>query len=107
MNHDNFWLILLGMTCITFACRYLFLSKSLPFELNAKAKSILSYTAPSVLTAMWVPIVFLSESNNEGSFFTSPFLIAGLVCVLLSLKLKNTLLIVVLSMSFFLAFQLT
>ena len=107
MNNDNYWIILLGMTCITFTCRYLFLSKTLPFELGAKAKSILSYTAPSVLTAMWVPIVFLSESKAEQSFFISPFLIAGLVCVMLSLKLKNTLMIVVLSMLVFLALQLS
>ncbi|TEW52348.1 AzlD domain-containing protein [Psychromonas algicola] len=106
MNNDNYWIILLGMSCITFSCRYLFLSKQLPFELGTKAKSILSYTAPSVLTAMWVPIVFLSESNIEQSFFTNPFLIAGLVCVFLSLKLKNTFLIVVLSMSIFLILRL-
>jgi branched-subunit amino acid transport protein len=95
------------MSCITFTCRYLFLSKTLPFELGDKAKKILSYTGPSVLTAMWVPIVFLSEGNVEQSFFINPFLIAGLVCVLLSLKLKNTLMIVVLSMLFFLVLKLT
>jgi len=98
MNNDNFWLILLGMTCITFACRYLFLSKNLPFELNAKAKSILSYTAPSVLTAMWGPIVFLNEQQSDQSVISNPFLIAGVVCVLLSLKLNNTLMIVLLSL---------
>lgn len=102
MNYnDNYWIILLGMTCITFTCRYLFLSKILPFELGPKAKSILSYTAPSVLTAMWVPIVFLSDKSVEEDFFSSPFLIAGLVCILLSIKLKNTLMIVVLSMLVF------
>jgi len=107
MNYnDNYWIILFGMTCITFTCRYLFFCKTLPFELSGKVKSILSYTAPSVLTAMWVPIVFLSENNIEQPFFTSPFLIAGLACVLLSLKLKNTLVIVILSMLIFLMLKL-
>ena len=107
INNKHFWIILFGMTCITFTCRYLFLSKTLPFELGDKAKKVLSYTAPSVLTAMWVPIVFLSENKTEESIFSSPFLIAGLVCVMLSLKLKNTLMIVVLSMLVFLIIQLT
>ena len=101
MNNDNYWVMILGMACITFTCRYLFLSKILPFELSATAKSILSYTAPSVLTAMWVPIVFLSEEKGEEPLFFNPFLMAGLVCILLSLKLKNTLMIVVLSMLVF------
>jgi len=105
MNYnDNYWIILLGMSCITFTCRYLFLSKTLPFELGTTVKSILSYTAPSVLTAMWVPIVFLSEIKVEQSFFISPFLIAGIICILLSLKLKSTWLVVLLSMVSFCIF---
>ena len=100
-------MILLGMSCITFTCRFLFFSKKLPFELGAKTKRALSYTAPSVLTAMWVPIVFLSEQNEQEAFFYSPFLIAGLISILLSLKVKNTLLVVILSIAAFMALKLT
>jgi len=103
---SNYWITLLGMTFITFTCRYLFFSKKLPFELGVKAKKVLSYTAPSVLTAMWVPIVFLSYQKFESSFFNSPFLIVGLITIALCLKLKNTLLIVIISMSAFMALQL-
>ena len=103
---DNYWIILFGMATITFTCRYLFLSKKWPFELGEKVKSILTYTAPSVLTAMWVPIVFLSYENTGASFLSSPFLLAGIACVLLSLKSKNTLLIVILSMLLFSLLQL-
>jgi len=60
---NDFWLALLGMTCITFTCRYFFFSTSVPFELGPKVKRLLSYTAPSVLTAMWVPIVFLGHQD--------------------------------------------
>ena len=104
---DNFGLVLLGMSCITFACRFLFFYKNLPFELGEKTKLALSYTAPSVLTAMWVPIVFLSYQHIEQSFFTSPFFIAGLLSILLSLKFKSTLLIVMVSMTLFITLQLT
>jgi branched-subunit amino acid transport protein len=102
---NNYWVMLLGMTCITFTCRYLFFSKKLPFELSVKVKMALGYTAPSVLTAMWVPIVFLSNENTESSLFSSPFLLAGLICILLSLKIKSTLTVVIISMLVFLALQ--
>ena len=104
---NNFWIALIGMTGITFTCRFLFFSKKLPFELGVKTKRALSYTAPSVLTAMWVPIVFLSYQNIEKSFFDSPFLIAGLLSLALSLKLKSTLLVVIISIAAFITLQLT
>lgn len=103
---NNYWITLFGMACITFTCRYLFFSKKLPFELGVKAKRALSYTAPSVLTAMWVPIVFLSYTSIETSFFTSRFLLAGIVSVALSLKCKSTLTVVIISMLVFAALQL-
>ena len=98
---NNFWIALIGMTCITFSCRYFFFSKTIPFELGTKVKRLLSYTAPSILTAMWVPIVFLGYQNTNDDFITSPFLIAGLVTVVLSLKIKKTLAVVGLGISIF------
>jgi branched-subunit amino acid transport protein len=98
---DDFWLALIGMTCITFSCRYLFFSKTIPFELGNNAKRLLSYTAPSVLTAMWVPIVFLGHQDTSNEFIFSPFLIAGVVTIMLSLKINSTLTVVGLGMSIF------
>ncbi|PCH96284.1 MAG: hypothetical protein COB83_05950 [Gammaproteobacteria bacterium] len=103
---NNFWIALLGMTCITFTCRFLFFSKKLPFELGVKTKRALSYTSLSVLTAMWVPIIFLSYQNIEKYFFDSPFLIAGLLSIALSLKFKSTLLVVIISIAAFMALQI-
>jgi branched-subunit amino acid transport protein len=98
---NNFWLALIGMTCITFFCRFFFFSKTVPFELGPKIKRVLSYTAPSVMTAMWVPIVFLGHQESREDFITSPFLIAGIATVLFSLLMKNTLAVVVFGMSTF------
>jgi len=98
---DNFWLVLGGMACITFSCRYLFLSRIVSFELSPRIKRALSFTAPAVLTAMWVPIVFLGHKSSEMAFFNSPFLYAGLLTVLLSLKIKNTLAVVSIGMCAF------
>ncbi|SQD78505.1 AzlD domain-containing protein [Moritella yayanosii] len=104
---DDFWLVLGGMTCITFSCRYLFLSRLVSFELSPKIKRALSFTAPAVLTAMWVPIVFLGHQSSEVAFLNSPFLYAGLLTVLLSLKIKNTLAVVFIGMCAFMVFRLT
>jgi len=98
---NDFWIALVGMTCITFSCRYFFFSKTVPFELGTKIKRLLSYTAPSILTAMWVPIVFLGHQSTNNDFITSPFLIAGLITVVLSLRIKSTLAVVGLGISTF------
>ena len=103
---DNFWLVLAVMTCITFSCRYLFLSRTISFELNPRIKRVLSFTAPAVLTAMWMPIVFQGHTASDVAFFNSPFLYAGLFTVLLSLKMKNTLAVVFLGMSAFVIFRI-
>ncbi|SGY85507.1 AzlD domain-containing protein [Moritella viscosa] len=104
---DHFGLVLGGMACITFSCRYLFLSRSVSFELSRRIKRALSFTAPAVLTAMWVPIVFLGHQSSEMAFFNSPFLYAGLLTVLLSLKIKNTLAVVFIGMCAFMIFRFT
>lgn len=98
---NDFYVVLLGMAAITFSCRYLFFAKSLPYQLSPKLQKLLSYTAPSVLTAMWVPIVFLGHEETNVSFFQSPFLLAGVATVLLSYKVKNTLTVVIAGMSIF------
>ena len=98
---DNFWIILFGMTCITFFCRYCFFSKLITFELAPKVKRLLTFTAPSVLTAMWAPIVFLGHQNTTQDFFESPFLIAGLVTIVLSLKVDNVTAVVVIGIGTF------
>ncbi|MFT7008661.1 MAG: branched-subunit amino acid transport protein [Colwellia sp.] len=98
---NDFWLALLGMTCITFSCRYFFFSTTFPFKLGPKVTRLLSYTAPSVLTAMWVPIVFLGHQESNSDFISSPFLIAGVATVIFSLKIKNTLAVVLFGMSVF------
>jgi len=98
---DSFWIILLGMSLITFSCRYLFFSKTIAFDLNERTKRLLSFTAPSVLTAMWVPIVFMGHTETSHSFWSSPFLWAGLLAVVLSMRSKNTLFVVITSIACF------
>ncbi|WP_188630812.1 AzlD domain-containing protein [Oceanisphaera marina] len=97
----NIELLILLMAMITFGCRYLFFMKSLPIKLGTKSKQLLKYTAPSVLTVMWVPIVFLGHNSLEEPFFLSPFLYGGVITLIVSLKVKNTLFVVVAGMASF------
>lgn len=96
-------LLIIIMACITFSCRYLFFSQTLRLEIGPKLKKALTFTAPSVLTAMWVPIVFSDSSSGFGNIFLSAYFYAGLLAVYLSLKTEKTLLVVVGSMSLFFA----
>ncbi|KGJ86406.1 AzlD domain-containing protein [Colwellia psychrerythraea] len=102
---NDFWIALAGMAGITFSCRYLFFSNTVSFKLGPKVSRLLSYTAPSVMTAMWVPIVFLGHQDSGGDFITSPFLIAGVATLIFSLLIKNTLAVVIFGMSIFALLQ--
>lgn len=73
----------------------------MPFKLGPKLTRVLSFTAPSVLTAMWVPLVFLGHQKSGGDFVTSPFLISGIIAIILSLKTDKTLVVLALSMGSF------
>tara|TARA_R110002167_G_scaffold364551_1_gene586562 strand:- start:2077 stop:2394 length:318 start_codon:yes stop_codon:yes gene_type:complete len=97
---DTFLLIFI-MAIITFSCRYLFFANTLNLRIGPKFKKALTYTAPSVLTAMWVPIVFSSELGETDTIFNSPYFYAGMFAILLSLKVKNTLIVVIGSIGLF------
>ncbi len=95
------WLMIFMMAGITFYCRFMFFSSLLSFSLSGPLKRMLHYTAPSVLTAMWVPIVFMSDNGQFTSGLDDPFLVAGIGTVVLSLITHRTLLVVGLGMGLF------
>lgn len=76
------------LACITFLSRYLFLHPRLPLRMGAKMTHFLSFSAPAVLTAIWVPIIFIKD-NNFNSSLTNPYLLAATVAVITSYKSKN------------------
>lgn len=88
------------MATITFSVRYFFFSKQLKLQLNSSVKTFLTFTAPSILTAMWAPIVFGGIEQTQ-QIIEDPFLIAGIGTILLSLLIKNTLAVVLVSMVIF------
>ncbi|MEL0657362.1 AzlD domain-containing protein, partial [Pseudoalteromonas issachenkonii] len=68
--------------------RYLFLHRALPFKVCTKMQQFLSFIAPEVLTAIWVPIVFLNEYGINLNW-QNPFLSAAIVAIVVAYKTDN------------------
>ncbi|TMP26702.1 branched-chain amino acid ABC transporter [Pseudoalteromonas rubra] len=96
MSYD----LILLMALITFFMRYAFFMEKLPIKLDLRVQRFLSFTAPCILTAMAAPIVF-GEMVFTAEDITNPFLLAGIIAIVLSLLVKNTLFVVLASMGVF------
>ena len=79
---------ILLMACITFFTRYLFLHRALPFKVGPKNAAILSFSAPAVLTAIWVPIVFINEGEINLDW-QNPYLSAAVLAIIIAYKTHN------------------
>ncbi|WP_394240925.1 AzlD domain-containing protein [Vibrio astriarenae] len=97
--------LILLLTLIVFASRYLFLEPKVPLRLNSKAQRYLSYASPAVLTAIWGPIVFMphGELVVEDNL---PYIIGAVFAVVLARMTKNVLLTTLASICFFLVIKL-
>lgn len=76
------------MAVITFTSRYLFIHPRLPVKLGDKMAKLLSFSAPAVLTAIWVPIIFVQQGQLSISL-QNPYLIAASFSVLTAAKSKS------------------
>lgn len=76
------------MAIITFATRYLFIHPRLPIHLGDKLAKFLSYSAPAVLTAIWLPIIFVQQGQLNVSI-TNPYFIAAFFAVITAAKSKS------------------
>lgn len=96
---------ILLLALITFTSRYLFIHPKLPIKLGPKMVSLLSFSAPAVLTAIWVPIIFIRDGNLDMSF-SNPYLISASVAIITAAKTKNIYLTLAFSMVVFVLLRL-
>ncbi len=96
---------ILLMALITFSTRYLFIHPSIPLKLGSKVISFLNFSAPAVLTAIWVPIIFVREGQLSLSL-TNPYLIAATLAVIVAAKTKSIYFTLFSSVTVFVALQL-
>lgn len=94
------WLMIIGMAVVTFSVRYCFFSRLTPVEIHPSVQRLLNYSAPSVMTAMWVPIVFRPQESLFVSI-ANPYLMAALITIGLAMTKCHLFLVVVLSMASF------
>lgn len=91
---------ILLMALITFGTRYLFIHPSLPVRLGPKMAKFLSYSAPAVLTAIWVPIILVQDKELNMSL-TNPYLIAAVCSVAVAAKTKSVYLTMIVGLIMF------
>ncbi len=99
------WLLIVVLSMITFMTRYIFFSKIITYRPGKKLKNFLSFSAQSILTALWVPIVFKYHSNGTISYTDMSYLISTIFVLILGIYRVNMLLIVFLGLSLFLAIK--
>ncbi len=92
------------LAVITFTTRYLFLHPSLPVKLGPKMVSFLNFSAPAVLTAIWVPIIFVHEGELNVNPL-NPFVLSATIAVIISAKTKNIYWTVGVSLAVFVAMK--
>ena len=91
---------ILLMAMITFTTRYLLVHPRLPVNLGPKSIRFLSFSAPAVLTAIWVPIILVHDGQlNAG--LSNPYLPSAALAVITARKTNNIYLTLVLSMAVF------
>ena len=67
------WLMILGLAAIVFFNRYYFLEPSVKVKLPILMNKMLNYSAPCLLTAICIPVIFF-EGNELRGFLDNPFI---------------------------------
>lgn len=82
------FITIISLAFITFTTRYLFLEGRLPLRLGLNVKQILSFSAPAVLTAIFVPILFIQKQElNIG--YTNQYLWGGITAICAAYKTQS------------------
>lgn len=91
------WLMIGLLALITFFNRFAFFSRLTRYQPGAEMGAFLSFSAQSVLTAIWLPIVFSYEPGH-GLDWDPDYLAATLLVTVLTLLRLPTLVVVVVGM---------
>ena len=99
------WLLILMMAVVTFAIRYTLFARANSIELPPKLEKALKFSAPCVLTAIWVPAILMPD-GDLAIHLDNPYLLGGIIAIAVALWKKNILLTIVSSMVFFFGYKL-
>jgi len=94
------WFMILALAVIVFFNRYYFLEPNVKVKLPLIMNKMLNYSAPCLLTAICIPIIFFEGDNLKG-ILGNPYIYAAIFCVAIAFYLKRVLLSVIASLIFF------
>lgn len=101
----NEWLLILGMTIVTFAARYSVIGLLGKFDLPKPIFRALKYVPPSVLTAIIVPSVLMPKGQIDLGY-NNAYFYAWIFTAYVAWRSKNLLLTIVLGMAAFILWRL-
>ena len=96
----NIWLLILLMAAVTFGIRYCLYARADKVTLPPRLEQALKFSAPCVLTAIWVPAVLMPDGELALTP-DNPYLVGALIAVLVALWKKSVLLTILCSMAGF------
>jgi branched-subunit amino acid transport protein len=82
------FITILLLAALTFTTRYLFLEGRLPVRLGPNIKQLLSYSAPAVLSAICLPIIFIHDQQFNWAT-SNPYLWGGVAATIAAYKTSN------------------
>lgn len=94
------WFMILGLAAIVFFNRYYFLEPNVKIKLPLIMNKMLNYSAPCLLTAICIPVIFFDSDNLKG-IIDNPYIYAAIFCIVVAVYLKRVLLSVIASLVFF------
>ena len=101
----NEFLLVLGMTLVTFAVRYPVMALVSKITLPPSVLAALRYIPPAVLTAIIVPSLLAPDGDTLQLGLNNAYLAAGIVAALIAWRTNNLLLTILLGMGSFWAWR--
>lgn len=95
------WVLLFGMSLITFWNRFAFFSENVKLVPGVRLKRFLSYSSYAILTAIWTPILFNYNQSSGFGNAGSDYLIAAIVAAGLSFVKLPSIVVVLISTGLF------
>ncbi|WP_130802886.1 AzlD domain-containing protein [Acinetobacter ihumii] len=98
------WLMIFALTAIVFFNRYVFLSPNIQVRLPTFLEKMLKYSAPCLLTAICLPIIFF-DGHQLRNMANNAYLYAAILCVILAVCRVKIIYNVIFSLLFFYVLQ--
>lgn len=101
---NNVWVLIISLSLLTFLLRGSFLLFGTKLELPKSFDRIFRYIPAAILAALVGP-AFVKNNGALDYSFTNPFLLAGLIAIVIAWRTKSILITLIAGMLFLWLFQ--